>query len=303
VYRQISAIDLNGLALFHELANSASLRQAATRLGVPQATVSRKLRELEQDLGAVLFKRGPRRLSLTEAGQTLLEHSEHIITEVSEACNAVAEIQSEPRGTIRVSLPFGFGTDLASSAIAKFAIAYPHVELNIMATHRPVDVTTEPIDVALNVGPVLNESLPAVKLSELHRGVYASTRYCERQGVPTKPADLARFECITLESQRASGLWSFGTGKRRSPVHSRIQVTDVATAFQMVCADLGFAILPNILCIEALRTGKVQRVLQGWSIPPLPVTATYLDRRNLPLRIRAFLDFIRDELRPLTKLP
>ena len=251
----------------------------------------------------MLFKRGPRRLSLTEAGEMLLEHSERIVAEVEEARNAVAEIQSNPRGTIRISLPFGFGTDMVSTAIARFALAFPQVELQVQATHHSVDVTTEPIDVAFNVGPVLNEGLPAVKISELHRGVYGSTRYCEQRGIPAKPADLARFDCITLESQRASGLWSFGTGRRRAPVHSRVQVTDVSTAYNMMREDLGFAILPNILCVAALEAGEVRRVLPGWSIPSLPVTATYLERRNLPLRIRAFLDFIRNELKPLAKLP
>jgi DNA-binding transcriptional LysR family regulator len=303
MYNQINAIDLNGLVLFHELANSTSLRQAAARLRVPTATVSRKLRDLEREIGAVLFKRGPRRMTLTDAGAALFEHSERIVAEVAAAHNAVSQMQTEPRGSIRVSLPFGFGTNLVSVSIARFALAYPHVDLVIQATHRPVDVTTEPIDVAFNVGPLRNESLPALKLSELHRGVYASTAYCNASGVPQKPSDLLKFSCIPLDTQRASGLWTFRVGGRRVNVTSRISVTDVTTALNMTRAGLGYAILPNFLCQDALKSGELRRVLPTWTIPPLAVTATYLERRHVPLRIRAFLDFIRNEIKPLARMP
>ena len=301
MYNQINAIDLNGLILFHELASSVSLRQAASRLRVPVATVSRKLRELERDLGAVLFKRGPRRMTLTDAGITLLEHSGKIVAAVDSAHSAVSELQSEPQGCIRVSLPFGFGTNLVSIAIARFALAYPRVEFVIQATYRDVDVTSEPVDVAFNVGPVHNESLPAVKISELHRGVYASSDYCAANGIPLKAADLLKFHCIPLEGQRTAGLWTFGAGGRRVNAKARICVTDVNTAFNMMRAGLGFAILPNFLCRDSLKSGAVRQVLQNWSIPPLPITATYLERRHMPLRIRVFLDFIRNEIKPLTR--
>lgn len=301
MYNQINAIDLNGLILFHELASSVSLRQAASRLRVPVATVSRKLRELERDLGAVLFKRGPRRMTLTDAGIALLEHSGKIVAAVDSAHSAVSELQSEPQGCIRVSLPFGFGTNLVSIAIARFALAYPRVEFVIQATYRDVDVTSEPVDVAFNVGPVHNESLPAVKISELHRGVYASSDYCAANGIPLKAADLLKFHCIPLEGQRTAGLWTFGAGGRRVNAKARICVTDVNTAFNMMRAGLGFAILPNFLCRDSLKSGAVRQVLQNWSIPPLPITATYLERRHMPLRIRVFLDFIRNEIKPLIR--
>jgi len=300
MYNQINALDLNGMILFHDLAQSSSLRQAAIRLGIPTATVSRKLRDLERDLGAVLFKRGPRHMTLTDAGNALFEHSQRIVAAVNAAQNAVTEIQSGPRGSIRVSLPFGFGTNLVAIAIARFALTHPEVNLVIQATYRTVDVNSQPFDVAFNVGPVDNESLPAVKITELHRGVYASSDFCAAHGVPSKPADLLKFECIPLEGQRSAGLWTFREGGRRVAVQSRISVTDVTTAFHLMQGGLGFAILPNFLCRDALKSGSVRQVLPTWSIPPLAVTATYLERRHVPRRIRAFLDFIRNEIKPLT---
>ena len=301
MYNRISEIDLNELLLFYQLAKATNLRQASVRLKVPLATVSRKLRELERDLGAVLVKRGPRRITLTDAGVTIFEHCAKIVSEVSAAHQAVQELQSDPGGEIRVSLPYGFGTNWISSAIAKFAKVYPKVELRIRATHKTVDVTTEQIDVAFHVGRVGNELLPALKVCELHRGVYASPAHCSESGVPGKPAELLRHAGIPLESQLADGLWTFKVGGRKVTHRPRISVSDVSTAYQMALAGHGYAILPNVICQDALRRAELQRVLTEWPIPPLQVTAIFLERRHLPLRVRVFLDFIRAEARQLTK--
>jgi DNA-binding transcriptional LysR family regulator len=260
------------------------------------------LRELEKDLGAVLFKRGSRRLVLTDAGNAIYEHCERISSEVAAARHVVSDLQTEPSGEIRISLPYGFGTNWISGLIAKFAKAHPRVELLIQATQHSVDVSDEQTDVAFHVGRVGNQQLPAIKISELRRGVYASPAYCQERGIPQKPADLARHDCIPLESQRLAGLWTFGQGARAVRVRSRINVSDVSTAQQMAIAGLGFVILPNLICHEAVGSGQLQRVLTDWEIPPLVVNATFLERRHLPLRVRAFLDFIRREARPLARL-
>ena len=131
---------------------------------------------------------------------------------------------------------------------------------------------------AFNVGPLRNESLPAVKLSELHRGVYASAAYCTANGVPQKPADLLKFSCIPLDTQRASGLWTFRVGNRRVSATSRFSVTDVTTALNMTRAGLGYAILPNFLCQDAVKSGSLRRVLPSWSIP-LCWSRDHLERR------------------------
>jgi DNA-binding transcriptional LysR family regulator len=301
MYNRISDIDLNELLLFYQLAKATNLRQASVRLKVPLATVSRKLRELEKDLGAVLVKRGARRMALTDAGIAIYEHCEKIVGEVSAAHQAVQALQTNPGGEIRISVPYGFGTNWISSAIAKFAKVYPRVELRIRATHRTVDVTTEQVDVAFHVGHVGNELLPALKVCELHRGVYASSAYCRENGVPGKPADLLRHAGVPLESQLADGLWTFKIGTRKVVHKTRITVSDVSTAYHMAIAGHGYAILPNVICQQALRKAELQRVLTDWAIPPLKVTAIFLERRHLPLRIRAFLDFIRTEARQLTK--
>ena len=293
----LNRLDLNALLLFYEVVNAESIRQASARLHVPKATLSRKLRQLEQTVGAVLLKRGPQKLSVTESGAALYEHCERIMVEVRDASLALSDMQSQLHGVLRISLPFGFGTEWIGEAIGRFALQYPNLELNIRAVPGWVDVSEEDLDVVINIGRVRNENLPAIRIGELARGVYGSRAYCERAGVPTTPSDLLAFDGIHLETQLEDGIWRFAANGRAPVVSpSRVRVSDVSTARAMAVAGLGFAILPNLMCETLLRDGQLVRVLETWAIPPLPVTAIFLERRYLPLRIRTFIDFLSNQL-------
>ena len=293
----LNRIDLNALLLFYEVVNAESIRQASARLHVPKATISRKLRQLEQAVGAVLLKRGPQKLSVTDTGAALYEHCERIVSEVRDASFVLSDMQSQLRGVLRVSVPFGFGSEWISGAIGRFAQQYPHLELYIRAAPGWVDVSEEQVDVVIHIGRIRNETLPSAKLGELTRGVYASPDYCARAGVPEQPSDLLRFQAIHLDSQLEDGLWTFeepGRGPTVSP--SRVRVSDVSSARSMAVAGLGMAILPNLMGVAEVKEGSLIRVLPDWAIPPLVVSAVFLERRYLPLRIRTFVDFLISQL-------
>ena len=297
LYNKIQNLDLNSLALFYQVANQESIRRASAALRIPNATVSRKLRSLEQDLGTALLKRNVRGMVLTEAGTALYEHCERIMGEVRDVSLTLSEMQSEISGLIRVSLPFGFGTDWVAGVLAEFATKYPRVELYIQATHKWVDVSRESFDLSISVGRVYNENLPAARLGELARGVYASTEFCRVHGTPKTPADLANFTCIPTESQIDDGFWTFkSNGKSVTALPSRITVTDVVVARHMALAGLGFAILPVSICQQLCADGRLVRVLPDYKIPALMVTATYPERRYMPRRVRLLLDFIAEHI-------
>jgi DNA-binding transcriptional LysR family regulator len=288
---------LNSLALFYQVANQESIRRASASLRMPNATVSRKLRNLEQDLGTALLKRNVRGMVLTDAGAALYEHCERIMGEVRDVSLALSEMQSELRGGIRISIPFGFGTDWVAGVLAEFAVKYPHLELYIQATHKWVDVSKESFDLAISVGRIYNETLPAARLGELARGVYASPEFCRQYGEPETPADLANFPSIPTETQLDDGFWTFKqNGKTVGALPPRITVTDVGVARQMAVAGLGYAILPVNICDQFCEAGKLKRVLHDWKIPPLMVMATYVERRYMPRRVRVLLDFISDKI-------
>lgn len=297
LYNKIQNLDLNSLALFYQVANQESIRRASVSLRLPNATVSRKLRNLEQDLGTALLKRNARGMVLTEAGAALYEHCERIMGEVRDVSLVLSEMQSELRGGIRISIPFGFGTDWVAQVLAEFAVKYPHIELYVQATHKWVDVSKESFDLAISVGRIYNENLPAARLGELARGVYASAEYCRLHGEPETPSDLANFACIPTETQLDDGFWTFKhNGRTLSGPPPRVTVTDVGVARHMALAGLGYAILPVNICNQLCVDGRLKRVLPDWKIPPLMVTATYVERRYMPRRVRVLLDFISERI-------
>ena len=287
-------IDLNLLMLFLEIVNAKSISQAAARLQTPKATLSRKLRQLERQVGAVLLKRGPHRLEMTEIGQALFHHCERIAAEAADASAVASEMQSQLRGTMRVCIPFGLASTWISRALTRFALDYPDVKLTIHITNSWVDVSEEPYDVAIYIGRVRNEQLPVRRLMELPRGVYASPVYLERKGVPKKPADLLTHDCIALESQLADRVWTVESPETGRPVSvsPRMTVSDIVTAQEMIMAGVGLGILTHAISEADVKARRLVRVLPDWQLPPVTLSATFLERRHMPVRVRAFIDML-----------
>lgn len=287
-----SRLDLNLLMMFLDIVNAGSISQTAVRVHMPKATLSRKLRQLEQQIGAVLLKRGPHKLEMTEVGQALYQHCERIAEEAADASSIAAEMQSQLKGAMRISIPFGIGNTWITQALARFALLHPDVKLTIHVKNGWVDVSEEPYDIAIHIGRVHNEHLPVRRLADLPRGVYASPAYLECHGIPAAPADLLRHECIALETQLADGLWTFNTAAGVETLTPRMTSSDVVVVREMVTAGLGCAILTHPLTASDVQSGRLVRVLPQWRIPPVPVVAMFLERRHMPQRIRAFIDLI-----------
>lgn len=292
-------LDLNALLLFFEVVNARSISSASRKLDIPKSTVSRKLMFLEDQLGAVLFKKGGRTLAVTDIGQALYEHCERIAAEIEEAGLGTTRMQTELRGMLRVSMPVDFGTGWLSSAIAAFAVSFPDIHLVIDANSRWIDVSVEPYDVAVQLG-TLPETHGGIRhLASIARGVYASPSFLERRGVPLSVDDFERFDCIVTEHQRAEGVWNFrsGLGVKVIDVVGRISVNHIGVARELVIGGVGLGILPNIMCLNDVRAKRLVRVLTDWESPSLQVSATFLGKRKESRRLRAFLDFMEAKLK------
>jgi DNA-binding transcriptional LysR family regulator len=168
------------------------------------------------------------------------------------------------------------------------------VRITLHVTNSWVDVSEDPYDVAIYIGRLPNENLPARRLAELPRGVYGSPAYCERKGVPRIPADLVNHDCIALESQLRDRIWTFEMPGSNRPVTvaPRMTVSDIISAREMTAAGLGFSILTHAVCESEVQGGRLVRVLPDWQIPPITISATFLERRHMPLRIRALIDML-----------
>jgi DNA-binding transcriptional LysR family regulator len=289
----VGSVDLNLFLIFAEIVELGSLTRAALALQMPKSTLSRKLRQLEQQVGAVLLKRGVHALELTEIGRVLLCHCQRIASEAAEASQLATEMQSGLKGVLRISLPLGLNDTWITRVLASFASQYPEVKLVVDVTNRWVDVSGESYDVAIHVGRILNEQLPARRLATLTRGLYASPAYLARKGVPQAPEDLLSHDCIALESQLSDRLWTFDSPDGRggtASVTPRMRVTDIIIAREMAAAGVGLAILTEAVCTAQVSAGQLVKVLPQWRLPPVAVSATFLERRHLPRRIRVLLD-------------
>lgn len=285
------ALDLNLLTLYPQIVSAGSISRATERLQIPKATLSRKLRRLEGQIGAVLLKRGPRGMEMTEVGRALLLHCERIATTVLDVSQIASEMQSLVRGTVRVSMPFGLNKTWISEAMATFALRHPEVNLVVHATNRWVDVIDEQYDVAIYIGRAKNLDIPTRRLAELPRGLYASPQYCERRGTPHAPADLLHHDCIALETQLGDGLWRLnGASDSHCALVPRMVMTDIVLAREMATAGVGIAMLTHVICEHEVRAGRLRRVLPNWRIPPVVIAAMFPERRHVPARVRAFLN-------------
>lgn len=291
-------IDVNSMLLFYEVVNSGSINHASALLKIPKATISRRLRRLEQHVGAVLLKRGVQKLSMTSCGDALYVHCEKILAEAQGARVAVAEMQSQLSGKLQIATAFGLGL-WVNRALASFALQYPQVELVVDETHRWIDVSEEPYDIVIHLGRIRNERLPVRRFAELGRGLYASPAYLHDRSPPRAIPDLANHDCIVLTQQLDDGLWRFASanGARDVTIKPRARVSDIVVARELALAGIGLAILPHAICRRDVSDGKLVQLLTAWRIPPLVPAATYLERRYVPLRIRAFLDNVAAEFK------
>jgi DNA-binding transcriptional LysR family regulator len=291
-------LDLNAFILFYEVVNSQSLTRASERLRVPKSTISRKLSMLEQQLGSQLLKRGHRRVTLTDIGRVLYNHSQKIVSEIEDAGFQASQMQSELSGVLRVSMPIDFGVSWLGRLIAEFAIAHPNIQMNVEINNRWVDVSQEPYDVAIHLGPPRNSHLPVKVFTSLSRGIYASPAYLKRSGAIRSVGDLPSHDCIVTEHQREEGVWRFlakGSSKIVD-IEPRIMVNNIGVAREIAIGGLGLGILPNVMCKNDVSANRLVRLLPEWRSPPLQAAAFYSGRRRMPRKTRALIDFLSQRL-------
>lgn len=218
---------LNDMALFVEVVKAKGFRAAAEAMGMPNSTLSRRIRALEKAIGLRLLHRTTRKIELTEAGQIYFERCKRIVDEARLAHEQLGEILAQPSGGLRASLPVDFAVTYLAPLIAEFAGLYPGITFDFDLTPRRVDMISEPFDVAIRMGESENSQLIARMLASLTPRPYASPGYLERSGEPDEPADLERHECLGI---LRSGSWKLHDGKRSATVSVGGRFTLIASA-------------------------------------------------------------------------
>ena len=291
-------MDLNAILVFARVVEAGSFTRAAQALGLPKSTVSRRVSELEERLGARLLQRTTRKLSLTEVGQAFYEHAARVVAEAEEAERVVGGMQDAPRGVLRVTLPLSVG--VLAPIVASFMARYPEVEVELVCADRVIDLVEEGFDVALRAGVLADSSLVARSLGVLRSVAVASPAFLRRHGAPKQPQALADLECLLFGVGPTRGRWTLQKGQKTVTVdvRGRFRVNDFDFLESVAQAGLGVALLPTFRGLSLLRAGTLQRVLPGWSSPDVPLHVVYPSTRHLSLKVRAFVDHVREQMRP-----
>ena len=283
------------MTAFVAAAQRGSLSAAARGEGVTPAMIGRRLDALESRLRVRLMHRTTRQLTLTSEGQAFFEDCQRLLTELANAEAAVSLGGARASGHLRVSAPAGFGLRHVAPLVADFMQQHPEVTVNLDLSDRLVDLINENIDCAIRIGELTDSSLVSVRLGEMRRVVVASPFYLVAQGVPHTPDDLAAHNCLALGPQRG---WIF-----RDPVQGELQTRKVTGSFscndgavlhEWALAGRGLAWRSLWEVGRDLGEGRLTTVLDAWQAPPMGIYAVFPQRRHLPLRVRLFIDLLRD---------
>jgi DNA-binding transcriptional LysR family regulator len=286
------------MSLLLAAVDAGSLSAAARRLGTPLATVSRKVSELEAHLGTRLLTRGSRRLALTEAGRSYVEAARRIVEQVEAAERAAAGEYAAPRGELTVTAPIAFGRVHVLPVVLDFLKAYPEIDVRLSLSDRLVHLLEDHVDVAVRIGALADSSLIATRVGAIRPVVCASPAYLAARGAPAHPRELARHDVITFEGLAAGVGWTMGEGAPPpAALHARLSVTTAEAAIDAAVAGIGVTRVLSYQAAEALASGALVAILRDFEPPAWPVHLMHAGQGPLPLKLRAFLDFVAPRLR------
>jgi DNA-binding transcriptional LysR family regulator len=288
--KNISADDY---ILFVAIIEQESMVRAAEHLGMPKATVSRRLTNLEAALGQRLLLRTTRRLTLTEFGQEFLDHCRRVAEEVASTRDFVRSQEERPRGRLRVSMPGEYAIQNFSRAFATFIETYPEIQLELDLSSRRVDLIGERFDLAIRMGTLDSDAtLVARKIDEQSFGLYASPIYLALHPAPKHPDDLEHHAAVRLLSARGSAVpWKLMRGKAvwEGVPPGRLTLNSLDVIQQLILDGAGIGALPDRFAAEDVRLKRLVRVLPEWCLPAVPAWAVMPMRRYLPAKTRTFL--------------
>lgn len=293
--------DLNDMLYFAEVAERGGFAAAGRALGIPKSRLSRRVAELEARLGVRLLQRTTRTLSLTGVGEAYLRHCQAMRESAQAAEDAVASVQAEPRGTVRVTCPVTLAQTVLADLMPLFLERHPLVRVEMQVTNRVVNVVEEGVDVALRVRTTLEESGSMVvkRLGDGCQLLVASPAQIARQGMPAALRDLERMDTLAMSAPegRATLRLIGPDGREETAQYTpRYVADDLLTLKHAVLAGTGLCWLPDYLCLAELESGQLVRVLPGWSQPRGIVHAVFASRRGLSPAVRGFLDFLGERM-------
>lgn len=286
--------DISDMEVFVRTVRCGSLSAAARTMDLTPAAVSYRLVKLETSLGTRLLHRTTRRLTLTEDGTEYLHRAERMIAEMEIVAAAVSRRDEVPQGTLKVTVPSSFGRQHIAPVMPKFLKRFPSVRLNLVMNDEMVDIMGQGIDVAIRICELKDSEFIARKLAPDHRVVCASPDYLARHGTPLTPDDLAKHNCLMLSQQP---YWTFNgpRGHERVKVSGNFECNNGEAIREAALSGLGIALKATWDIAGAIKNRRLMVVLADYPVASeTSIWAVYPSRRNVPAKVTAFVDFMKE---------
>ena len=287
---------LSEMALFVEVAEAKGFSKAAAKLGMRQSTLSRRVGELEKQLGLQLLNRTTRRVELTEAGLRYFERVKPIVEEVRRIHDELGGMLVRPHGVLRVSLPVDFSYEFLAPLLPEFAAQYPEIGLEMDVTPRKADLIGEPFDLVIRTGEQPDSGYIATVLMHAERYLYASPSYLAKHGEPQTLQGLRTADCLRFQTASSWTLINTAGETAQTAAESPYAVNSMGMLARMAVHGLGVAFVPAMAAEKYETEGRLKRILPDWhgqSVPVYALTAT----RLLPAKTKCFIEFLRSRMK------
>jgi DNA-binding transcriptional LysR family regulator len=285
---------LTSIRAFTRVVQHGNFAAAARELRLSRSAVSKYVIDLERELGAQLLVRTTRSASPTENGQAYYERCIAILADLEEADRAVASLQSEPRGLLRVNAPMSFGTLHLGRAVADFMEKYPELQIQLVLSDQQIDPVQEGFDVTLRIADLPSSSLIARKIAPAARVVCAAPSYLARRGLPKHPSELRDHDCLTYGYLATGNQWKLTgpDGDHWIQIPWTLCSNNGEVLRDAVVKGRGIALLPTFIVGGDLQEGSLRSVLTDYRAPEISVYAIYPQTRHLSVKVRVFIDFL-----------
>ena len=285
---------LNAISVFCKVIETQSFTQAANQQNISVAMASKLVSQLEEHLKTRLLQRTTRKIVPTEAGMLYYQRCQAILLDLSEADSSISNMATSLQGNLLISVPRDFGLLYISPNLPKFIELHPNLHVEIEFEDKRVDLVAEGYDLALRIGYMQDSSLVARKISSSPMHFVASPSYLESRGTPLTPDDLEYHQGLLYKSSLNQVHWqSTKTNQiQRYKIQSKVVSNNGMALLEMTKAGLGISNAPDFFVKDALASGELVEILSEYKQKPLDIYVVYPNRRHLPAKVRAFIEFL-----------
>ena len=292
---------LEAMTFLLRVVDRGSFSAASRELGIPLATVSRKVGELETHLGIRLLTRTTRKVTMTDSGAAYVASARRILEEIEETERVAAGEFHAPRGELVVTAPIRFGCLHILPVVSDFLAAYPEIKIRLALADRNLHLLDDHVDMAARIGPLPDSGMVATRIGSMRTVVCASPKLLAAHGIPKAPEDLATLPSVNFDFLSPASVWPFRRNDTKAsidaPIRSRLSVSTAEAAVSAAIHGVGVTRVLHYQCADAVRNGSLRIILADFEVEPLPVHLMYPVRGALPSKIRVFVDFAAGRLR------